>query len=802
MVVLALGVGANVTVFSALRHTILAPPPFPEPERLVVADLTVVRSPERGPDRISWSFPKFEYLLEHPDRPFSNPVGYTYRSATLTGVGQPEVLSLEVVTPGYFELFGNAPALGRAFDPEESAPGSDVVIVGHEFWTSRLGSDPDVLERSVTLNGSALRIVGVGPEGYAGVTGSAELWIPFGATASVYAPFMLENAQTHWFQVAGRLAEGTTLESGRDRMAAIGEAVAEEYPASNTSRVYSATLRSLDEVRNNEGARASVLFLTLAAGLVLLVATANLSGLLLARARRRSGDRAVRVAVGASRWRLMRAALTESLVVAALGGAAGVAVAVFGTRALAAAWPSRFTTGQDGTMQFTDPETFSVDPVALVLALALTVTAAALAGLAPALRSLRRDPLLALRSGASSPGGRGSGFDARAGLVTAQVALALVLIIGAGLVGDSTLRLLRVDEGFDAERILTFGYTIPPSNSRVEDPRPLHDAFLEEVRRIPGVETATFGCAPLRGHCIITRVDAVEGAPEIPPGEGVEIGVRMVDDVHFAALGIPIRRGRPFDATDGLDRTPGIIISETAAREIFGEEDPLGRAITLGIGSAERDARAEVIGVVGDVLYSRPEDGHMAEAYFSYRDYPESFANVSVRTTGDPLSVVPALRAALERVDPTLALFRIETMDELAIRSIGDRRTTLALLALFAVVTILLAATGTWGVISYAVADRRRELGLRMALGAEAGGVVRGVVAEGMRLGGAGIVAGVLVGLWASRLLGAVLWQTEPTAPWVYGSGAALLFGVVLLASWLPARRAARVDPVEALRVE
>jgi putative ABC transport system permease protein len=297
-------------------------------------------------------------------------------------------------------------------------------------------------------------------------------------------------------------------------------------------------------------------------------------------------------------------------------------------------------------------------------------------------------------------------------------------------------------------------------------------------------------------------VDAIQGAPEIPDGEGLEIGVRMVDDAHFEALGIPVLRGRAFDRRDGTDPLPTVIVNQYAAERLFPGEDPLGRFIELGVGSGDREPMAEIVGVVGDVLYNGPDVGIIPEAYYSYREFPENHGNVTIRTTGDPMAVVPAVRATLASIDPTLALYGMETMDRIIARSVGDRRTTLALLSIFAALAIVLAATGTWGIVAYSVADRRRELGLRMALGAERGSVVRTVVGEGFRTAVFGIAVGLGLGLAASRLLGAILWETEPTEPLVYVSGSALLFAVVLIASWMPARNAARVDPVEALRAE
>jgi hypothetical protein len=316
------------------------------------------------------------------------------------------------------------------------------------------------------------------------------------------------------------------------------------------------------------------------------------------------------------------------------------------------------------------------------------------------------------------------------------------------------------------------------------------------------VEAATLGCPPLRGHCILTRVDAIRDAPAIPPGEGLEIGVNAVDDAHFAVLGIPLLEGRSFDERDGTDRQPSVVLNRTAARELFGDRPAVGRFVELGVRYPGRDAMAEVIGVVGDVLYDRPERGIVPEAYYSYRDFAEPRGSLTVRTRGEPLAAVGALRSAVQAADPEMALYRLETMDGLVAASVGDRGAVLRLLGVFAAVTLLLALTGTWSLVAFLVADRRRELGLRMALGAGAAGVVRRMVGLGLRAAVGGVVVGLLLGRLASRLLESLLWETEPTQPSVYAAGAVLLLASALVAAWVPARRAARVDPVEALRSE
>lgn len=806
VVVLALGIGANTTVFSALKAAILAPPPYPDVDRVVMVDLTYRRSDDAQAQPMYWSYPKFEEYLRQDGRLVDPVAGYARRFATLTDAGDPALIGLELVTPGYFEILGAAPEAGRTFGPAEGDADAPrlVAILSHAMWRSRFSGDGSVVGRTLTLNGRSLEIVGVAPAGFEGLTGGAELWIPMAAAAEVFNRFMIDGAQAHWLNAVGRLRADATVEEAGAQMAALGQGVAEAFPSDDPADVYGGGLRRFTEARVNGDARSAVVLLSVAAALVLLVACANLSGLLLARARRKARDGAVRMAVGASRWRLIRSSLVESGVLAILGGGAGLVVAAGGTRALAAAWPGRFLTNGEGTLQVMDLGTLSVDPPVLGFAFVVTLATALLFGLAPALRATRIELSDQLKKGArGTVGGRGFlGLDTRALLVGVQVALALVLMVGAGLVGGSLKRLLDVDEGLDTRNLLAFSYSLPRTDAAYGQPAEFHRAFLERVASLPGVLGATLGDAPLAGHSWTTRVQDIPGQPPIPQGEGGRIGVHMVGDRHFEILGIPVLRGRSLDERDGTDRTPTVVISRYGAETLFPGEDPVGRLLKMGVGADDRDAYAEIVGVVGDVLYGRPDAEPIAEAYFSYREFGDASATVLVRSAGEPFDLLPGIRDEIKSLKPSLALYRITTLDALVADSMGDRRIVLGLLALFSAMTLLLAATGTWGVVAYAVADRRKELGLRMALGADGGRVVAMMLRQTVRTALLGLGLGI-GGAWAgTRLLNAFLFETDARDPLAFAGAAALLFSVVMVASYLPARRATRVDPVEALRAE
>lgn len=802
LAVLALGIGANATVFSALRVVILTPPPYPEPDRLVFVPMTQEHV-GRGERRlVTWSYATLQALLKTRNRLIEPLAGYANRSAPVTGRGPATVLTYELVSSTYFDVLGLTPAAGRTFTPDDDDAGADplqVAIISHEMWLTRFSGDDGTLGQDIVVEGTPFRIVGVAPRGFRGLSGDAQFWVPLAAANEVLGYRALDQAGAHWFHVVGRLRDDASLESATAQMHAIGDRIAETYPSGDPQSIWSATAQPFGEVFVNEPARAAVVLLTAAGLVVLLVACANLSGLLLARAKRRERDGAVRIAVGASRWRIVRGSLVESVLVSSLGGVVGSGLALWGTGALASAWPGAFLRSAEGDMRVADLSHLGLEPPVLLFAVAATMATALLFGAAPAIRRSRTDVSTTLKD-ASAVTRRERGFDGRAVLVGAQVAMALMLLVGAGLVGSSTVRLLDVDEGVRTENLLALRYATPATSTWADRQREFQQELLTHIEALPVVVSATTGTIPLQGHWAMTRVDHLEGGPEIPQGEGVMIGVHMVEDGYFETLGVPRVSGRTFDSTDGTDRFPTLVISQSTAAELFPGEDAVGKRIQIGISDDSKDSMFEIVGVVGDVLYSPPDQPRMAETYISDREFGTTTATVLVRTTIEPTRVVPAIRETAARIDPTLAIYGVRTMDEIVTASVGDRRIILVLLTLFAVVAVLLAATGTWGIVAVSVADRRRELGLRLALGAGDARVLRMVLRQSAVTAALGVALGLAGAAAGSRLLEAFLWETPRLSLSVYVGGALLLLSVVLLASWLPARAVLRLDPAETLR--
>ena len=803
VLVLGVGIGASTIAFSALKMTVLASPPFPEAERMVMVDQ--IRKFDAGERSARWPYPLLLAVESVNDRLIDPVAGFDDGTVTLTGMGPASQIGMEIVSPDYFEVVGLPLTMGRAFVPEEGEEDGPyrVVVVSHGFWQGHLGGELSALDRILQLDGEPFRIVGVAPRGFSGLSGDADLWLPMGSTA-LFRPGRRAQNFNHQIWVAGRLRPGATLAAAQEQMRAIAERLSGTWPSDR----YRLSASSIPEVWMNARAQKSAKLLALGAAMVLLVACANLSSLLLTRARRRARDGAVRLALGASRWRLSRLYQVESLVLACLGGIVGVAMAVVGIRAIMAAWPESLLNGSGLGLRVIDPTAMAPDGAVLGFTFLVVLFTALLVGVAPVFRTSGRSFATYLKAGSRTTrsAGRETGLDTRAALVACQVAAALALVIGAGLVGESVRRLLAVDEGFRTEQLLTFDYSqpqsVPPAGvgtiaERLTIAAEFDDLLLQRLAALPGVEAATVGCGVLSGYCAVLGVISVDGRPlEDPPS----IAVVTVHDQYFEVLGVPITRGRGFTSRDGFGAPPVVVLSQQAAEMYFPGEDPVGRSIAIEFAAPGRE-RAEIIGVASDVLYSSPDAKQTPVAYFSTRE--RRFANHAlVRTRGRPDRAAGAIRAEINSLDPSVAMSGVASVDELISRSVGDRRMILGLLGIFTSVAVFLAAVGTWGVVAYSVADRRRELSLRMALGAEGRHILGLVTREAAATALVGVIVGLVGALVGSRVLDAFLWEVGARDPMTFLTGALLVLGVVLVASYLPARRATRLDPAHALKVE
>jgi putative ABC transport system permease protein len=778
---LALGVGATTSIFSVAYGILLRPLPFSEPERLVrVYPLTE----EGRPGAIS--------VLNYLDwRKQSQSVEAASLldtgSVNLTGAGgDPERLEGAWVSPEFFSVI-QAPLLhGRGFAPGEDRPGaSRVVVLSRELWERRFGGDPGLVGRTVDLDGRPYTVIGIADRArWPSIT---DLWIPFELNNDTLQP---DNRGAVYLSVVARLKRGVPIGKARAESQAIAARLAAQYPEANTG--FRMDVANMQEFMT--GDVQTPLFVLLGAVLfVLLIACVNVANLLLARAAGRETELAVRTALGAGRARIVRQLLTESVVLSLLGGLAGVGFAVWATRALVALAPDRTPRLRE----------VGVDGSVLLFTLAVSVATGLLFGLVPALRASRPDLGAVLKEGARGSKGRPA-TRARSVLVVAETALAVVLLAGAGLLLRSFGHLLQVDPGFKPENALVFNLA-PPEAKYGEDPqlRGLSHQILERMAKLPGVTAAgisSYG-RPLDNAAFMLSF-TVEGRPEPKPGEEPSMRVAPVTPGYFQAMGLPIVRGRAFTDQDREGSAKVAILTEAAARKFFPGEDPVGRRITLGWTSDGDQRGGEVVGVTKDFKQSTLDRDSDPQIFLPYDQAPLGSMSVILRSSADPAAVISLARQQVREVDPNLPIYKLQTLEDVVSTSVAQPRFYMLLLGGFAAVALLMAAIGMYGVIAYGVSQRSQEIGVRMALGATRDRVVGMVLRQGLGLALLGALAGVAGALFATRGMRSLLFGVSAGDPAIYVGVAAVLVLVAALASYLPARRAARTEPQMALRGE
>ncbi|HEV3469192.1 MAG TPA: ABC transporter permease [Pyrinomonadaceae bacterium] len=786
VVALALGIGANSAIFSVVNAIILRPLPYPEPERLVAVS---GRDTREGTDYWQHSYPNFVDLREQREV-FEHVTAYSRASFFLIEGEDPERIVGAVSTHDLFGVLGVRPALGRAFTADEDRPGAPrVIVLGHRLWQRRFGGDPAAVGREIRLGSYTATVVGVMPPGFEFPLGSrAEAWMPLGPAIPAAT---LAARDSVYLDLVGRLREGVSVERARAEVQTIGARLAAQYPDSNANQSFGLTPMHENLVGN---LRRALFVLLGAVAFVLLIACANVANLLLVRAAGRQKELAVRTALGAGRWRIMRQLLTESLLLAVLGGGLGLLLAMWGTDLLVSLAPADI------------PRTAEVGLDARVLLFTLGVTAltGVVFGLAPAWQASKADLNETLKEG-----GRGSTEGTkgrlRGALVVAEVAVSLVLLVCAGLLGQSFLKLLSVEPGFEARGVLTadvvtLGKSFPERSQQAA----FFSEVLARVAAVPGVEAVgAVNPLPLGGN-FNTYSFRIEGRPAPAPGEAPVSDFRTAAPGYFRAMGIPVLRGRAFDERDTEKSPPVMLVNEALARKYFPGEDPLGKRITTGdSGSGNPPLTREVVGVVGDVRHAGLEEETTPESYVSYLQRPVSVMTVVARAAGgDAEALAASVRGAIREVNREQPVYNVRTMEQLLAESVARRRFNMTLLAVFAGLALALAAVGLYGVMSYTVTQRTHEIGIRVALGAQAADVVRLVVGQGMALALAGVAVGLFGAFALTRLMASLLYGVSATDATVYAAVALLLSSVAFLASYLPARRAARVDPMVALRHE
>jgi putative ABC transport system permease protein len=784
IVAIALGIGANTVIFSAVNAVLLRPLPFKNPEQLVMVwenatHLGFPKNTPSPPNFLDW---------QKQNTVFTGMAAMSERSFNLTGVGEPERLDGRRVSANLFDLLAVPALLGRTFVLKDDRPGSHVVLVSYSLWQRRFGSDPSIIGRVVTLNGESYTVIGVMPRsvhlpGYG--NWNDKVWVPIAFT----------NEETtergnHFLAVIARIKPGIARKQAQAEMETIAARLAKEYPRYNTRT--GATVTPLHEEVVGD-IKSALLILLGAVGFVLLIACANVANLLLARAAVREKEIALRLALGASRSRLTRQFLTESVLLALLGGGFGLLLALAGIRVLKTFVPV--------TISQTQP--ISIDGKVLVFTALLALLTGIVFGLAPAIHASHSNLNDSLKEGGrdSAVGKRGNRL--RDLLVVGEVAVSFILLIGAGLLINSFLHLRNLDPGFRADHLLTMKVDLSePRYPDGERRSVFFDEVLRRIRALPGVQSvAVAGNLPFTYNGDSMGI-AVEGIPDPPPGQWPDVIYRAIGPGYFSTMGIPMIRGRDFTDQDKADSKNVVVISEKTARHYWPGEDPIGKRLKPGATTSDLPWR-EVIGVVKDVRQNDFIAQPKMQMYFAYRQLKDLGANaLIVRTSVEPMSLATSIRDAIWAVDKDQPVANVDTMDHIVSEAIARQRFSMLLLGIFAALALVLAAVGIYGVMSYSVAQRTHEIGIRMALGARRADVLKMTVNQGLKLVSIGMMLGLAAASLLTRVLASLLFGISATDPVTFLGISLVLLVVAILASYLPALRATKVDPIIALRAQ
>jgi len=777
LIALALGIGANTTIFSLVNAVILQPLPYKDPDRLV----WVYGNIRNGGNRASVSPLDFlDYRSQNKTfEQFAASISINL-SMNLTGSGEPERLTASSITGNYFDTFGVRPALGRGFSLENEKTGQDqVTVLSHALWQTRFGGDPNIVNKTIILDGKPYQVLGVMPA-EAVLPQPADLWVPLNFESNLD----MKRRQAHFLRPMGRLKEGVTFAQARADTDLIAAQLEQQYPDSNTG--WSLRLVPLREILVG-GSRTMLFILFGAVGLVLLIACANVANLLLVRAAARQKEIAMRTALGASRGRIIRQMITESLLLAIFGGVLGALLAMVGIKLLVSLSGDNI------------PRTANVkiDATVLVFTLFISFATGLIFGLAPAFRTMKEDLIDALKDGMRGGSEARLKNRTRSLLVVFESAIAVMLLIGAGLLIRSLIALQRVDPGFDSNNVLTMRIDLP--RQRYNPPEKNANFFQQLETRIaglPGVEAVGLITElPLSGQPNDMPF-TVEGRPAVTSNQAFGADFRRVNQNYFNALRIPLLRGRNFTEQEVRQSDKVIIVSQQLVETVFPNEEALGKRLITGI----RNEPFEIIGIVGDIRHRSLQAEPYATMYFP--THQANWMNLAIRTHGDPLNLVSGVRKEVNALDPDLPIAAVKPMSEWVALSVAGARYRTTLLGVFAVLAMILAATGIYGVMSYSVAQRTQEIGVRMALGAQPVDVLKLVVRQGMLLALIGVAVGLAGAFALTRVMSSLLFEVSDKDPITFVVVAALLMAVAFIACFVPARRATKVDPLVALRYE
>ncbi len=803
---LALGIGASTAIFTVVNAGLLRGLPFKSPDLLYhIWEST----PQKEFAQREFSYPDYQDYQQN--QVFEGIAAYTGGGGIMSGRGEPERVFAPSASANFFSILGVQPFMGRTFQPGEDKPGAPrVTVLTYGMWQRRFGGDPGIIGQALTINGDSYTVVGVLPASFQFALRNADLWRPYQPTDA-----QLTRRFLHGTNLIGRLKPGVSEAQAQSELGIIAKRIEQEHNQSHAGT--GVRLVPLQEQFVGQ-VRPILLVLLASVGFVLLIACANVASLLLTRSLSRQKEVAIRAALGASRWRVVRQLLTESVLLSLVGGAVGLLIAYWGVDALVATLPE----SQLNALPFL--KSLQIDSRILAFSFGLSLLTGIVFGMAPAIQSSRPDLNEALKEGGRATGG-GARQRLRSVLVTTEIAMAVVLLVGAGLMMKSLLRLLQSNVGFNPQNVLTMTVNLPTAKyTDATKQVAFYDQLKDRVQSLPGVSGAgTVNVLPLQGGN--TTRFYVDGDPVPLPGQEIEANIRVVNETYFQTLGVPIIAGRPFDDRDGeAERQaaqaqaeaqaqaqgqsrppvpiPGVvIIGKTLADKVFAGREPVGRRLAYNSFAGQTDL---VIGVVGDVKIGGLDEAIRPVIYYPFRRFPGVGTNLVLRTSGDPTALAATIRNETRTLEPDVAIFNVRAMEEV----IGDspaafmRRFPALLISIFAGVALLLASIGIYGVVSFSVSQQTHYIGVRMALGAQPSDILKMILKQGLGLALAGMALGVVAALGLMRLLRSLLFEVQTTDMSTFAFVLGTLFVVALLACYIPARRATKVDPLEALRYE
>jgi len=783
---LALGIGANTAIFTIVNAVLLERLPFREPDRIV----SLWEESARRPGRHNTLGPANVIRWRERATTFEAIAALVDTRANLTGSGEPEEVVVQNVEQAFFGILGVQPLIGRPFtEAENRDPQSAVVMLGYDFWQRRFGGDPNVVGRTIQLNSRPQTIVGVMPPGFRLFLKEASL---AGKPSDVWAPYVFpadaRDLPGRYLEAIGRLKPAASLAQAQAEISAVAGALAIEFPQRNAG--WGGSVLLLHDELSGEYRRA-LLVLTGAVAFVLLIACANVANLLLARGAARQREIAIRSALGAPRWRVIRQLLTESCVLALFGGALALLVAQWGLALLLALSPVDLTVGD---VRLNSP--------VLAFTAAASLLTALVCGLAPAFEGARADIQETLKDGARQVGGGVRHRRLRQTFVVSEIALAVVLLVGAGLLLRSFNSLRRVDPGFTTASVLTLRVQLPGSKYREDADRIRFYREAEaRIQEIPGVQSVgAVSFLPLSGTLGAGTGFTIEGQPPPPTGQDWVVNVSVCDNGYLAAINLPLLSGRFFTEREMREKSNVVIVSESLARTYFPKGDAIGKRLTIAM--TRPNVPTEIVGIVGDMRFENLQTEPRPTTYWPHPQLAYSGMTFTVRTAADPLSLAASVERAIRSIDKDQPVSDVRTMNQWLAKSLAQARFTSALLLIFASLALALAAIGIYGVMSYAVSQRTSEIGIRLALGATMGDVLAMIVADGLRMAATGLGLGVVFALGLNRTVTSLLYETTGTDPLTFVAVIVVLVTAALLASYLPARRASRIAPVEALRAQ